>query len=301
MTFDARNPMRVLGAVVVALSLAAALAYGAADFCGGLASRRVSSLAVVVWSQAAGLVVLLAALPFVPGVLRVSDLAWGALCGIAGAFAVGLLYRALAIGTMGVVSPITAVLAAAIPVAWAFGAGERPALLAIAGMALALVAIAFVSMAPQPSGDAPLVRDERARRWPPGIPEAVGAGTAFGFFFIALARTHDDAALLPLVATRITSLVLLVAAAFGLRRPLRVGVAGRRTIAIGGALDMAANVLYVLAAHAGSLSIVAILTSLYPAGTVALAAFVLRERLVALQWAGVAVALAGVLCISVAR
>lgn len=286
----------------VALALAAALFYGAADFCGGLASRRVSSLAVVVWSQAVGLVVLIPALLFVPGAARASDFGWGLACGVSGAFAIALLYRGLAIGTMGVISPITAVLAAALPVGFAVARGERPAPLPLFGIACALVAVVLVSAAPAPPGDF----DGRAaapswRRFPPGIPEALGAGAAFGFFFIALAQTHADAGLYPLLATRVVSVTILALSALLLRRPLAVTRPGRRTIVAAGALDMSANVFYVLAAHAGALSIAAVITSLYPAGTVALAALVLHERLVRLQWTGVAVALIGVLCISAAR
>src|ERR1700733_3867803 len=258
--------------MTVAFALAAALFYGAADFCGGLASRRVASLAVVVWSQAAGLAVLLPALLVVPGVPRASDLAWGLACGLAGAFAIALLYRGLAIGTMGVVSPVTAVLASASPAP------------------------------PSPAGaDAPLARAPRARRLPPGIPEALGAGAAFGFFFIALAQTHADAGLYPLLPTPLASIAILGTGALLLRRPLRVGRAGLPTIVAAGLLDMGANVFYVLAAHAGALSVAAVITSLYPAGTVALAAAVLHERLVRVQWIGVTVALTGVLCISLAR
>jgi drug/metabolite transporter (DMT)-like permease len=291
--------------VVVALSLAAALVYGAADFCGGLAARRHSALVVVVWSQVVGLGVLLPALLFVPGVPRSSDVAWGIACGISGAFAVGLLYRGLAIGVMGVVSPITAVLAAAIPVVYAVARGERPPPLALLGIALALVAVVLVSAStPKPTEedeDAPLARVTPHRRFPPGIPEALGAGCAFGFFFIALAQTHADAGLYPLLGTRLTSIALLVAAALMFRKSLRVVRPGLRTIVIAGALDMTANVLYVVAAHIGALSIVAVITSLYPAGTVALAAFVLHERLVRVQWIGVAIAFAGIVCISLAR
>jgi drug/metabolite transporter (DMT)-like permease len=291
--------------VVVILSLAAALFYGAADFCGGLASRRSPTLAVVVWSQAVGLVVLLAVLPFVPGIPRSSDLAWGAACGVSGAFAVGLLYRGLAIGVMGVVSPITAVLAAALPVAFAIARGDREPVLALVGIGCALLAVVLVSASTPPptpaEQDAPLARAPRSRRFPPGIAEALGAGTAFGFFFIALAQTHADAGLYPLATTRLTSLALLVVAALVLRRPLRIAPPGRLTVAAAGALDMSSNVLYVLAAHAGPLAIAAVITSLYPAGTVALAALVLHERLVRVQWAGVAIAFAGVLCMALVR
>ena len=288
--------------MAVLLALAAALFYGAADFCGGLASRRVSSLIVVVWSQASGLLVLLAVLPFVSGAPRGSDLAWGAVCGISGAFAVALLYRALAIGVMGVVSPLTAVLAAAFPVAWGIARGERPALLAFVGIACALVAVVLVSASPRENadGDAPLARNVAPQRFPPGIPQAIGAGCAFGFFFISLAQTRSEAGLWPLLATRIVSLALLVAAGAVLRRPVRLRRPGARTILLAGGLDMGANVLYVLAAHSGALSIVAVLTSLYPAGTVALAAGILKERMAPVQWAGVAIAFGGVLCISLA-
>jgi drug/metabolite transporter (DMT)-like permease len=288
----------------LALALAAALFYGAADFLGGIASRRCSSVAVVVWSQAAGFVVLLVALPFVPGVARASDLAWGLACGVAGAFAIALLYRGLAVGVMGVVSPITAVLAAALPVVWGVAHGERPPPLALAGIACALIAVVLVSAAtPKRSDDedAPLARTAPKSLMPPGVAEALGAGAAFGFFFIALAQTHRDAGLWPLVATRITSVAIVALAAFAVRLSLRVSAPSARTIVLAGFLDMGANIAYVIAAHAGALSIVAVVTSLYPAGTVALAAIVLHERLVRVQWAGVAVALAGVLCIALAR
>jgi drug/metabolite transporter (DMT)-like permease len=290
----------------VALALASALFYGGADFCGGLATRRGSAFAVTVWSQALGLVViLLPAMLVVPGVAYRSDIGWGIGCGVAGALAIGLLYRGLAVGVMGVVSPITAVLAGSIPVVFAVATGDRPAPLAVAGIALALAAVVLVSVSPPPAAGAATRLAPTARalplRFPPGIPEALGAGAAFGFFFIALARTHADAGLYPLLSMRITSIVLLAAVALLLRRPLRVARPVARTVALAGALDMLANVAYVLAAHGGPLSVVAVVSSLYPAGTVALAAIVLHERLVLVQWLGVALALAGVVCIALAR
>ena len=291
--------------MAIAAALACALVYGSADFLGGLAARRVSAIAVVVWSQAVGLAVLLPALAVMGGAPSASDLLWGAACGVAGGFAVALLYRGLAIGTMGVVSPVTAVLAAAVPVTFGVLRGERPAPLAAAGIACAFVAVVLVSAAtPAPTAeesDAPLARAEKPRRFPPGLPEAVGAGSAFGFLFIGLAQAHAAAGLFPMLAMRLTSLGLIGGGALLLRRPLRVSRPAFRTVAWAGALDMAANVLYVIASHAGALSIVAVLTSLYPAATVALAAVALRERLVPVQWAGVGIAFAGVACIALAR
>ncbi|HEY4439853.1 MAG TPA: EamA family transporter [Candidatus Elarobacter sp.] len=288
--------------MAIVLALACALVYGAADFLGGVAARRVSALAVVVWSQAVGLVVLVPALLILGGSPRPVDLAIGAACGVAGGFAVALLYRGLAIGTMGVVSPITAVLAAAVPVAYAIARGERPAPLAIAGIACALAAVVLVSAAtPKPTEaeqDAPIARPRRRHRFPPGIPEAIGAGTAFGFLFIGLAATSAQAGFFPMLAMRVMSLGLIVGGALVLRQSLHVARPTFRTIAWAGALDMSANVLFIVAAHNGPLAIVAVLTSLYPAGTVALAAFALRERLVAVQWVGVVLAFAGVICIA---
>ena len=125
---------------------------------------------MLVWSQAIGFVILLAVMPFIPGVPHLSDFGWGAACGVAGAAAVGLLYRALAVGTMGVISPITAVLAAAVPVTFAFFRGDRPAPIALVGIGLALVAVVLVSaVAPMPPDgeDAPLARPVFRKRSAP--------------------------------------------------------------------------------------------------------------------------------------
>jgi drug/metabolite transporter (DMT)-like permease len=291
--------------MAIALALTCALVYGSADFLGGFASRRISSLTVVVLSQAVGLVVLLPIVPLAGGAPHAADLGWGAACGLAGGVAVALLYRGLAIGTMGVVSPITAVLAAVVPVTFAIARGDRPAPLAVIGIACALVAVVLVSAAtPRPSAeesDAPLARIEKPHRFSPGIPEALGAGVAFGFLFIGLAQTRSEAGFVPMLAMRVTSLTLLFAGALVMRKPLQITRGTFRTVAVSGALDMCANVLYILASHAGALSVVAVITSLYPAGTVALAALVLHERLVRVQWAGVAIAFVGVACIALAR
>jgi drug/metabolite transporter (DMT)-like permease len=244
-----------------------------------------------VWSQAAGFLVLLVTLPLVPGSPHAADFAWGGLCGVVGAVAVGLLYRGLAIGTMGVVSPITAVLAALLPVVYGALHHARISLAAEIGIGLSLVAVVAISAVPPASGT-------QARR---GITEAFAAGIMFGVFFIVLAQTRADAGLYPLLGARSASFVVFVLAATVLRlsyRPARSAIA---IIVAGGVCDMLANVLYVVAAHGGSLAIVAVLTSLYPASTVALAAIFLRERLRAVQWAGVAFALAGVSLISAGR
>jgi drug/metabolite transporter (DMT)-like permease len=274
------------------LALAAALVYGSSDFLGGLASRRTSTISVVVASQAVGVLVLVAVVPVAGGHAVASDLAWGAVCGVVGAAAIALLYRGLAIGTMGIVSPVSAVLGASIPLVYGVALhGERPASLAYAGIAAALAAVVCVGATPD---------THRPRGLPPGLLEAVGAGVGFGAYFIVLAQMRADAGMVPLLAARVTTVALLlsVGLAFGGSANVRVSRPALGLVLLCGTLDASANVLYVIAAHTGLLSIVAVLTSLYPAATVALAAIVLHERLGRLQWIGVALALGGAAAIA---
>lgn len=278
----------------IVLALACAIVYGASDFLGGLASRRTSTVSVVIASQAVGLVLLAVLLPLFGGHADIADVEWGALCGIAGAIAIVSLYRGLALGTMGVVSPISAVLGAAIPVVYGLVfRGEHPSWIAGVGILAALAAVVFVSAEPG-------ARKASTQLFPPGIPEALLAGVGFGAYFITLAQTRAAAGMLPLLAARVTSVVLLLAGAlvFGGIANVRVARPALVLVVLCGALDISANVLYVLAAHRALLALVAVLTSLYPASTVVLAALVLRERLGRLQWIGVALALGGAAAIA---
>jgi len=276
----------------LALALMTAIVYGASDFLGGLAGRRTAIFGVVIWAQVTGMLALAFVLPMLGGHAVASDLWWGALCGIGGVAAIGMLYRGLAIGTMGIVSPISAVLGASIPLIYGVVLrAERPTWLAYSGIAAALAAVICVGGGPGSS---------RSRGWPPGIVEGLLAGVGFGAYFILLAQTRTAAGLIPLLAARVASVILLVAAglAFGGPRNLRVTRATVVLVAGCGVLDITANVLYVIAVHTGPLALVAVLSSLYPAATVALAAIVLHERLRPLQWAGVALALGGAAAIA---
>ena len=272
------------------LSLAAALVYGAADFCGGLATKRTPSLVVALLSQTIGFAVLLVALPFTPGRGAPADYLFGALAGVCGAIAIALLYHALSIGKMGIVSPITAVIAAAFPLVFGIVRGEHLALAQIVGLILALVAIVTVSLSFEP----PATRAGAIA----GVREAIATGLLFGGFFILLSYTHRAAGLHSLLAARMVSIPLLLLVALLARAKLAPYRSDWPLIAACGVMDMGANVLYVLATFNGYLAIVAVLTSLYPASTVLLARFVLNERLTRIQKAGVAIAIAGVLLIS---
>ncbi len=273
----------------VVFALCAAGVYGAADFLGGIASRRTSAAAVVVLSQLAGAAVLAVALFALPGRLYPSDVAWGFFAGIAGGAGIAALYAALAIGRMGVVSPITAVIGASVPVAVGLGLGERPAPLVLAGIALAFVAVALVSIDGQ-------TRSISLRE--PGLGLAIVSGLGIGALYVFVSRGHPDSGLAILVPTRATSIAMLVIYALVRRESMRPASGSLPTILLAGAFDMTANVLYVIATRHGYLATVAVLTSLYPASTVLLARIFLHERLKRLQWCGVACAACGVALIA---
>jgi len=277
--------------VAVLLALGSAVVYGTSDFLGGLASRKASVFGVVALSQVAGLVALLALLPWLGGPTGLADLAWGAGAGIAGAAALVLFFRTLASGVMSVVAPVTAVTAAAVPVLAGLLGGERIGAWSAIGIALALIAVVLVSA----EGGLAALRAAR----PASIPPALAAGAGFGIFFVLLDRTGDDTGLTPLVAARLASVALVIVLALLGRRPLRVGRTALPLVVLSGVGDMTANSLFLLATQEHSqLAIVGVLASLYPVSTVVLAQVLLREKLVPAQLAGLASAFAAVVLIT---
>lgn len=298
----------------VLLGLLAGVTYGAADFIGGLASRRSSTLAVVAISQLAGLIVLMVLLPLLPSAAPTAlDLGWGALAGVSGAAGITFLYRGLAIGRMSVVSPVTAVIGALIPVVVGLLLGERPTVFALCGVGLALLSVLLVSSAEMPgepaSNAAPGLVGQRTaqaggaavRMWfaQAGLVEAILSGIGVGGFLVFLARTHANAGLWPLACSRVASVSIIVALALLVRRSLAPARGSWTMISSAGILDMTANAFYLLATRHGMLAIVAVLGSLYPASTVLLARTILHERLTRLQIAGVGSALVAVALIAV--
>lgn len=282
--------------MIYLLALGSAILYGAADFAGGLTTRRVGAIPVVVLSQASGLILLLLIMPLLPQASPTrSDLLWGAAAGLTGGVGVALLYRALAIGTMAVVAPTTAVCAVAIPVLISVLLGERPLPLAIAGIALGIGSIVLVSQAPEPPEDRSSNIPQKKRA--SGVGTALASGVAIGFFLLTLARSGSNAGMWPLVVARSVSVALFVTIALAGRISLRMPRSMAALALVGGAIDMLANALYLLAGRVGPLSIVVTLASLYPASTVLLARIVLGERLTKLQISGVGCALAAVVLI----
>jgi drug/metabolite transporter (DMT)-like permease len=259
----------------IVFALCAAALYGSADFLGGLAARRSAVIPVMIFSQLAGSCMLVAVLPLLPPASpSIADLLWGAAAGVALAIGLTLLYQGLALGKMSLVAPVTAVLAVILSGLVGLLSGDRLSLVGLAGITLALAAIILISQdgaAKRP----PHYDKTRSSRI---LPIAVFAGLFIGVFFAALKQSSASSGLLPLASARVGRDV--------------VGL-----ILLGGALDILANMLYVLAARHGMLTIAATLTSLYPASTIILARLVLGERLRTIQIAGLSCAGIGVVLI----
>lgn len=264
------------------LAVLCAVTYGVADYSGGRASRSVASTIVTLLGQATSLVLVAIGL-LVIGTPMASahDLWWGAAGGAAGGLALIAFYRGLSRGAMTVVAPTTAVVSAVLPVVVALFQGERPSAVALVGLLVACLAVALVSGA---------VGTRHEKTHASTIAMAAAAGVGFGFIFIAFARTADDSGMWPLLSARAASLpviALVIAAskpAVGSLRPVIWLVLGS------GVLDMAANLLFLEASHRGLLSIVAVISSMYPVSTVCLAFGLDHERVSKSQAAGLACA-----------
>jgi drug/metabolite transporter (DMT)-like permease len=272
--------------VAVLLAFASALTFGASDFAGGLAARRAPVLGVTTLAQLAGFLVLLPALFLLPGTLTGEALLAGGVAGIAGASGLVLYLRALAIGPMGVASPLAGVTGAAIPVALGLLTGERPSTMASVGIGLGLAAVVLAT-----GNDLRTARLQVAAKGP-GL--ALVGGIGFGVFFVGLDASPADSGLWALVGARVVSVVLLVAA-LAFRRGRLPRARGPVWLAVAtGVLDMVANGLFLASTRAGLLSLAALISSLYPVVVAGLAAGFLRERLDRWQWAGVAACLGAV-------
>jgi len=270
------------------LALLSALTFGSADFLGGIATRKSGRVfSVVVISQVAGLSMVLAGLAVGGGELIRDDIGWAAGGGVAGSVGLVLLYRGLSIGTMSVVAPLSAILTAVVPVAWGLTTGERPSAVAFTGIPLALLAIALVSG----------TRPSQFRQGP-GMLEGIGAGVGFGVFFILIANS-ESTELWTLTFARLASISVIIAVALLSRASLRPAPGSGWLILGIGTIDTLANLLFLMAERRGLLTLVSVITALYPASTVLLARVFLHESLSRTQWIGLILAAVGVGLISV--
>ncbi len=267
--------------------LAAAACWGAGDFSGGVATKRSSAYSVVIISQVIG-----AALLIVLAILlnetfpKPESIVWGGLAGFSGGLGLIALYHGLATGRMGVVAPVTAVVTVIIPViASAFMEG-LPGGLQLAGFALSVMAVWLIS---RTEGNG---FHWRSLRLP------VLAGLGFGLYMIFMDRAGETSILFPLVAVRIASISLLAVIVIIIRQPLNPQTRQFPIIALAGIFDTGGNAFFVLATQTGRLDIAAVVSALYPAGTVLLAWIILKEGINRKQWVGVIAALAAIVLIA---
>jgi drug/metabolite transporter (DMT)-like permease len=273
--------------------MSSALVFGSADFLGGLASKRISSLRVTAIAGVFGLALLCLLYPIIGGAWSVGAVLFGGLSGLCGAIAISLLYACLAIGPMSILSPVTAVVSAIFPAAVGiFVRHDRFGVLGYVAIGLALVAVVLVGF----------VRDQRAvRPTARGLSMAVLSGIFIGLFLVLIDLTPKDSGLVPLIANRAVNVTIMFAAVgilalWARRRSPQPSTGGWRPglrLAIAcGLADATANAGLLLGLRLGDLTVVAVLTALYPAGTIILAAIVLRERIAVVQYLGLGLAIA---------
>jgi drug/metabolite transporter (DMT)-like permease len=269
--------------VAIVLSLVSALAYGISDFLGGIFSKQVSPWQVAVVGQtSSGVLSILAAL-VVGGSPTAHDLSFGALAGLGGGFGAAFLYRGLSTARMGVVAPLSAIGTALIPVAVGVVTGDRPATTVVVGIVLAFPAIGLISR---------VADDDPSHRG--GVLDGVLAGGGFGLLFVCLGQVGDDAGLMPLAFSQITSIASVVLTATVLRQAWLPRSRAAWSAVVMGPLGATAQGAFLYASQHGLLSVVAVISSLYPASTVLLAAVVLREKILRWQAAGLVTAAAAV-------
>ncbi|MGD9961175.1 EamA family transporter [Nocardioides sp.] len=271
----------------IVLSLLAAIAYGLSDFIGGLASRRTSPWPVALLADLGALLGALVLAVAITGQPTQSDLLWGSLAGAGGGIGGAFLYRGMSTGRMGVVGPVSAVGSAVVPVVAGLVGGERPMPVVWLGIAVAFPGIWMVSREP---GDSAGLAD--------GLVDGVLAGLGFGVLFAAMGQVPEGAGYWPLVAAQVLGLVAIV----GVATALRVRWVPRARSELwglpAGVLATVAVFAFLLATQTGLLTASAVITSLYPAVTILLAAVILNERVHRAQSLGLALCAGAVVLVA---
>ena len=279
----------------VALASTSAVAYGISDYLGGVASRRARALRVVSISYPVSIGLVAVAAVIAGGSPGLVGLGWCLASGVASGVAVWTFYVALSRGPMSVISPITAILAAAGPLAFGLAEGERPGAVAMAGMAIALVATVLASMEGEHGSS-----EHNGRLTRQLLLLSVVSGLAFAAFFVLLGQVPSGQGLWPVAASRVGATIILLTAAVAARESFNFS---RRLLAVGvviAVFDAVANGAFYFAAQSGMLSLVSVIAALYPAFTVALAITHGGERLRPVQMAGLALAAVAIVLLALA-
>ncbi|MBN2247888.1 MAG: DMT family transporter [Coriobacteriia bacterium] len=278
--------------VTIALALSTSLLFGIGDFLGGVATRRDSAFAVTGTSHLISIVLMVIVVSLLPAASpTAADLWFGALSGLLGVLGVLSLYAALAVGRMSIVAPVSAALSAALPAIFDFATGTSLSPITVVGIALALVAIVIVSIAPDDQLHEP-VHQYRPRL---ALGLAILSGIGFSGAFISLSFTAVESGLTPILAARVVSIAVAVVLALRFGSGFPVDRSALKPTIGAGLADVLANVTMLTAIRIGPLAVASVLGSLFPVVVVALARVFLKERLHAWQKFGVALAVAAVL------
>ncbi len=271
----------------IVFGLTSAACWGAADFCGGLATKRTQVYRVIISSQLISLILLvILAMATQESLLPFDQMLLASVAGVVGAIGMIALYRALAVGQMGVAAPVSAVVAAGVPVIVGSFIEGPPSVFQLIGFGLAFVAVWFISRT-----------GRSAINWHDlGLP--IIAGLGFGTFYVLIGSVGQAAVWWPLVAARVGSLTALLIVTLVNRQPRLVERQSLRLIVLIGVFEVGGNACYILARQAGRLDVAAVLASLYPAVTVWLAWLLLKEQMYRLQSIGVLAALAAIVLIT---
>jgi drug/metabolite transporter (DMT)-like permease len=282
----------------IIIGVSGALIFGSADFIGGMAAKRISAVRVTAIGAASGLVLLIAATALVGGTWSAPAVLLGALSGVTGAFSIVLLYACLAIGPMSILSPTTAVVSALVPVLVGLAGGDTLHAIGYVALGLALAAVILVGFVPEKGAVRPSLK---------ALAMAIGSGFMIGAFIVIIDMTPADSGIVPLIANRAVNGTIMFAtiAVLTLFARRKNRNAGTPSLAAGsgwrpglvfaitsGVIDATANIFLLLGLRLGELTIQSVLTALYPAGTIILAAIVLKERIAPVQVVGLVLAIA---------
>lgn len=267
--------------------LTSALTWGAADFTGGIASKRTNVYGVVIGAEGFGMVLFIAlALTYRESLPPWQTWLWGSAAGLSGGFGLVLLYQALSSGRMSVAAPVSAVIAAIIPVVVGAFLDGLPGVWTFAGILLALGSVWLIAQSEGGIENAAIRLNE--------ITLPLIAGVVFGMYFVFMHQASKIAIFWPIVAARLASSASILGFALITHQPWRPESKNWPMIALSGTLDSTGNAFYILGGQIGRLDVSAVLGSLYPGSTVLLAALFLHERLNLLQLAGILAALTAI-------
>ncbi len=300
----------------VIFGLSAAFSFGASGFLGGMGARHMGSLRTVWVTTTSSVFVLLFGTLFLAGIWSQDAIFFGALSGICGAIALVFLYASLAIGPMSILSPVGAVVGALLPTIWEFFTGEPLSWFAYLAILLVLLAVVIVGLSSEKNAVKPSLK---------GLIYAVLAGTGFAAYYVFLDLAPNDAGLVPVIVNRAVSAILVTVVLVGVlivqwsrkQAGVRAGTQPGDDIAAGernvmnwrrglpialaaGVIEAIGSAMVLFGFVAGNLTVVTVLTSLYPAATIVLATLILKERLGRLQYFGLALALVAAATLAIA-